>query len=138
MKSQNSTFSRFRHGTYQIKGIDACCNMIANIFACRTPCNPGGWGQNSIYQNMVILQVKLRWNDECRQHSCRYFALRPPPRPWVGVKRSKIHIFQDKDMLHIKLKERTHTATLKLIFLHTDSTPLPTAPFRALSCLISN
>ena len=59
MKSQNSTFSRFRHGTYQIKGIDACCNMIANIFACRPPCNPGGWGQNSIYQNMVILQVKL-------------------------------------------------------------------------------
>ena len=38
---QNSTIAEYGHVAYQIKGIDACGNMVANILhAERTP-NPG-------------------------------------------------------------------------------------------------
>ena len=49
----------------------------------------------------------------------------PYRRPWGGIKRSKIQLFQNMVMLHIKLNRITNVATWKQIFAPT---PLPPSP----------
>ena len=60
-KGQNSTFLEHRHVAYQIKGNHKCNNMVANILP-QTPPTPNPWdrtkGQNSTFQNMVMLHTK--------------------------------------------------------------------------------
>ena len=68
-KGQNSTYSEYGPVAYQIKGKDACSNMVATIFYLQTPPPPptlgvGPKGQNStfseqLFQNMVMLHIKL-------------------------------------------------------------------------------
>ena len=58
---QNSTFSEYGHVAYQIKGNEACINMVANILPVYPLSRPWGWGQMVIFQlfqNMVMLHIK--------------------------------------------------------------------------------
>ena len=57
---RNSSFSEDGHVAYQIKGDDACSNMVANVFTRR---HHPPWGsvksQKSTFPNMVMLHIKL-------------------------------------------------------------------------------
>ena len=50
-RSPNSTFSEYGHVAYQIKGNDACSNMVANILSVDTTSTPGvgSKGQNIFF-----------------------------------------------------------------------------------------
>ena len=56
-------FSEYVHVAYQIKGNDACSNMIANIMPADTPLTLWGGVKGSkfeLFQNMVMLHMKLK------------------------------------------------------------------------------
>ena len=60
-KGQNSTFSEYGNVAYQIKGNDTCSNMVANILPADPPlpADPGGGVKIQLFQNMVMLHIKL-------------------------------------------------------------------------------
>ena len=53
-------FSEHGHVAYQIKGNDACSNMVANILTADPSPPPDPWGlvKIQLFQNMVILYIK--------------------------------------------------------------------------------
>ena len=61
VKRSNANVSEYGHVAYQIKGNDACSNMVANIL----PADPARlWGSGQkvkiqLFQNMVMLHIKL-------------------------------------------------------------------------------
>ena len=82
--------SEYGRDAYQIKGNDTSCNMEANIFTRwpHTPKQPWGVVNIQLYQNNVMLQIKLiaiRNEAKCS----KYFARRPPtplpPSTTLGV-----------------------------------------------------
>ena len=84
---QNSTFSEHGHVAYQIKENHECSNMVAPQTPLPpthpiTPCpNPGDeWGQwvrIQLFQNMVILHIKLKRI----MNAAAWLLCRPPPPP---------------------------------------------------------
>ena len=57
-RGQNYTFSEFGHVAYQIKGNDACNNLVVDIL----PADPlGQTVKIQRFQNMVMLHIKLKW-----------------------------------------------------------------------------
>ena len=69
----NSTFSEYGHVAYQIKGNDACSNMVANV---------------NLFQNMVMLHIILRGITNAA--TCKYiFCPYTHPRPLGWGQRSK-------------------------------------------------
>ena len=65
--AKNSTISEYGHVAYQIKGNDACSNMVANIFPADHQPGPWGWGKKvkiQLIQNMGMLHIKLKNNTD--------------------------------------------------------------------------
>ena len=58
---------------YQIKALDACSNMVANIVPTDTPL-PQGWGQNIkiFFLKVVMLHIKLKGIEH---HESKYSVL---------------------------------------------------------------
>ena len=64
-----------------------------------------------IFQNMVMLHIKLRRITRAATWY-KIFCLKiPHPDPRDGIYRSRLHYFQNMAMLHIKFKKLTITAT---------------------------
>ena len=81
-----------------------------------------------IYFAMKVL-IKY-WNLACKKRYNKYETYQTRfmfeglgPPPWVGLGQNSIHIFQNRIMLHIKLKRMTHAATCQRIFY--PKTPRP-------------
>ena len=89
VKRSNSTFSEQGHVAYQIKVTDKCSSMLANILLQTSthplPCGLGQKVKIQLFQNMVILDMKLKWNHEMLQHGSKYLACRPPPPRTFGM-----------------------------------------------------
>ena len=79
-------FPEHGHVAYQIKENHKCSNMVANILPADHP-HPWGWGQKvkiQLFQNMVMLHIKLKGIMKWQQHGSKYFARRHPP-PTLGM-----------------------------------------------------
>ena len=59
-RGQNSAFLEYSHVVYQIKGNDACSNMVATFFHIPHPNVPPDPGVGSKGQNIVMLHIKLK------------------------------------------------------------------------------
>ena len=66
--------------------------MVANILPADP--HPRTKGQHSffqdmvniqLFQNMVMLHIKIKWNLECDNHSSNHFAHRAPPDPGAST-----------------------------------------------------
>ena len=117
-KGQNSTYSEYGPVAYQIKGKDACSNMVETIFCLQSPPPPtlgvGPKGQNStfseqLFQNMVMLHIKLKGNYACSNmeanilitHAATWKQIFLPADPhWGWGQNVKIQLFQNMVMLH--------------------------------------
>ena len=61
-KDRTSHFSEHDHVAYQIKGIQVCSNMVANILPVAIPPpdpGVGSKGQNSTFSHMVMLHINM-------------------------------------------------------------------------------
>ena len=112
---QNSTFSEHGHVTYQIKENQKCSNTVATIFPAHPlPPDPGNGANMSkfTFSEHGHVAYQIKGNHSMQQHGSKYFARRPLPtlstRPLTLF---KIQLFQNKVMLHIKLKRITNAAT---------------------------
>ena len=120
------TFSAYGHVVYQLKGNDACSNMVANILpVVPSPFpDPGDGVKIPLFQNMVMLHIKLkgiRNAATCKHKFCLYTHLRP--LGWG--QRSKHFFFLKVVMLHIKLKGMESRAPCKHVFCsYTHPRPL--------------
>ena len=82
---QNLTFSEHGHVAYQIKEKHECANMVENILPTdplpllhpALPLGMGLVGQINLFQNMVMLHIKLK-ETRMRQNGSKYFAYRLP------------------------------------------------------------
>ena len=64
----NNQFNIFRTWSYQIKENHKCINIVANILPIDPPPRyPGDGlvGQNSFFQNMVMLHINIKGITEC-------------------------------------------------------------------------
>ena len=64
-KGHNPTFSEYCHFAYQIKGSDACSNMVANIVPADLTLGVGSKGQNSTLPEHGHVAYQIKWNREC-------------------------------------------------------------------------
>ena len=83
--------------------------MVANIL----PTDPGdGVGRSKKKSEHFHVAYQNKGNHETQQHGSKYFARRPPPRPWGWGLYVKIQLFQNIVMLHIKLKRITKRSNM--------------------------
>ena len=74
-KDRTSHFSEHDHVAYQIKGIQVCSNMVANILPVAIPpSRPWGGVKRSKFNFFTHDHVAY-------QHDSKYFAHRPPSTP---------------------------------------------------------
>ena len=80
-RDQNLTFSEYGHVAYQIKGNDACSNMVANNLPVDTP---SLWGViKAFFLKVVMLHIKLK---KLEQRAPRKLSLHTSSAPGVGTK----------------------------------------------------
>ena len=124
---------------------------ISNVTFDQRPV-PGPWmdlgvgskGQTELFQNMVMLHIKLKgitgaatWYQILCPHT-------PPPPPDPGSQNVKIQVFQNRVMLHIQLKTIANAVIWKQIFCPQPPLPDPVGQKvkfnfgRTWSCCISN
>ena len=84
----------------------------SKYFACilppKTPSSrPWWWGQKvkiQLFQNMVTLHIKFKWNHKCSSMVANILPTDPSPRPWGSIGQN--YFFQNLVMLHIKLNAK--------------------------------
>ena len=67
---QHSTFQNMAMWPIKLNGITKCSKMVANILPADPPLTLGSKGQNSFFQNMVMLHINLlesRMQQHCTQ-----------------------------------------------------------------------
>ena len=94
---QNSTLSEHGHVAYQIKWNPKCSNMVANILPAdpQPPPPPppkGSTGQNSTFENIVMLHIKLRGITNCSNMVANVLLAKFPPSA-LGIG-SKFNFFR--------------------------------------------
>ena len=104
----NSTFSEYGHVAYQMKGYEACTNMVA-----MTPSSdPGDWVKSSklnFFSTHGCVAYQSKGNGECSNIQAHILSSHVLSTPGVG---SKVKTFFLKlVMLHIKLIRMEHRAS---------------------------
>ena len=93
-RGQNSTFSKYGHVAYQIKGIEACINLVATILPIYSLSGPRGGVKRSKFSFFRTWSCCL----PTRSATCKHILCQDThSRPLGWGQRSK-HVF-----LHIKL-----------------------------------
>ena len=93
----NSTFSEYGHLAYIIKEFHKCSNVVANIMPNDPPPPTLGMGSTDklqLFQNMVLLHIKLKRITKCSSMVANIFSRRPLPDPGDEVNRSKLNFFR--------------------------------------------
>ena len=92
-KGQNSTFSEYGHFAYQIKGNDACVNMVANVFFISPTPSPGPGdrvkGLISTFTEYCHVAYQIKGTDACSTMVAIFFLQPPltlPPNLGMGSK----------------------------------------------------
>ena len=89
-----STISECDHVVNQIKGNEACINMIANILP-KYPL-PGPWGgskgQNLTFSEHYHVAYQIKGNDKCSKMQAHILSLHVPSNTGVGVKVQNISL----------------------------------------------
>ena len=78
---QNSTFSEYGHLLYQIKGNDACSNMVTNILPLNTHFLILGLepkGQNSTFPEHGHVAYPIKGNDGCSNMQSHIMSFQHP------------------------------------------------------------
>ena len=124
-KGLNLNLSEHGHDANQIKGNHKCSNMVANILPVDPPptLGMGLIGQNSIFQNMVMLHIKLNGITKCSNMVANILHADPPPLPTTlggWGKKVTIQLFQNMVMSHIKLKGITKCSNMVANSLPAD------------------
>ena len=92
-KGQNSTFSRYGHVAYQIKGNDTCSNMVASTLPA-APTWPWGRGQKVKFYLLTTWSCCISSQRVSQmQHGSSYFACRHPD-PGVGLNGQTFDFFR--------------------------------------------
>ena len=94
----------------------------STYFACR-PARPwgGGGGAGSKGPNSTFLEYghvayRIKWNHECSNMVANILPTDPLPDSGAWDQKVIFQLFQNMDMLHIKLKGMTHAAACQQIF----------------------
>ena len=90
VKRSNSTFSEHSHVAYQIKVNHECSSIVANILLADPypPTWPCGWGQMvkiQLFQNMVMLHIKLTGITKCSNMVANILPSDPLPPTTLGM-----------------------------------------------------
>ena len=89
---QNSTFSEHGHLHINLNGIIKCSCNVANILPPDPPVPIRQKVRIHIFQNNVIMHIKLNGNTNAATWSQIIFP--QTTLPWVGVKRSQFNFFR--------------------------------------------
>ena len=111
-----STFSKYGHVAYQIKGSNACIKNGSIYFADRHTLDHG-WGQkvNTFFLKVAMMHIKLEGNGAKEHHSSTYSVLTHTLSPWGLINRSK-RFFPKVVILYNKLNGMAFRAPCKYIF----------------------
>ena len=117
------------HVAYQIKGNDACMNMIANSLPVTPPPpQPLGMGSKALGQNLTFSEqshivYQIKGKDKCSNMLSLIMFLHTPLTPGVGLIGQNILLKVVK--LHNILKGMEHREPCKahILFSHTHPTP---------------
>ena len=144
-RDQNSNFPEYGRVAYQIKGNDACSNIVANIFLADIP-HPlmlGSKGQMQLFQNMIMFHIKL--NAITNAATCKHiFCPYTHPRPLGWGQRSK-QCFSESSHVAYQIRRELsieHHAITYSVLTHTldpwGGVKGQNIFFWKLSCCISN
>ena len=118
-KGQNSTFSKYGHVAYQIKGNHECSNIVANILlADPLPQTPRNGVNRSKFS---FFRIWSWWNHELQQHGSKYFARRSPPH--VNMSICQKSTFSEHSHVAYQIKGNHECSNMAANILHADTLP---------------
>ena len=98
----------------KLNGITKCSNIVGNILPTDTP--PLAPDKSQLFQNMVMLHIKLKRIIENVATWYQIFVRRPPhhppPPPWGLGQKVNIQLFQNMVLKPIKLKGNTQCSSI--------------------------
>ena len=89
----------------KLNGITKSSNMVPNICSRRTPTlTLESNGHYTAFSEPCNVAYQIKGNHECSNMVANILHADPFTDPWDGVNRSKVLLFQNMVMLHIKVK----------------------------------
>ena len=108
--------------------------MVANILpADPPPYTPTLWmglvGQNSLFQNMVMLHIKFKENQECTNMVANSFRTTDPlPVLWMGSVGHNSFFFSEHSHVTYQIKKNQECTNMVANILLADPLPHPPPP----------
>ena len=96
----------------KFNGITKCSNIVGNILPTDSP---HAHDKSQLFQNMVMLHIKLKRTIENAATWYQIFVRRPhyhPPPPWGWGQKVNIQLFQNMVLKPIKLKGNTQCSSI--------------------------